>query len=338
MELMKLEMFIAVVEEGSVRRASERVFRTQPAVSIAIRRLEEEIDSPLFDRSKRCEYRLTQVGETLYTYAKRMLSLRSETMSAIEDVCNLRLGGLRIGANEVFSLYLLPQLAHAYSKQNPGIRMEIKCEGSESLLADLKDRKLDLALLPFKPVDRELEAKFIARDELVLIANPRHRFASKGHIDIENVSGEPFLAMEMSQSSSWHKEITDAFMGLKTPLNVIVENAPVEAIKKMIAIGLGIGFVPLMCVREEQTRGELTVIKIDEFHHEHSVWLVRRRAVQSHAVKAFVQLAVTFDGQAPDRELGFVRSQLMLSPTHITKAQKTCSASPSLKKHMVSRL
>ena len=68
---MQLEMFVAVVEEGSVRRAAERVFRTQPAVSTAVRKLEQEFSTPLFDRSKRYEFRLTQAGESLYRYAKR---------------------------------------------------------------------------------------------------------------------------------------------------------------------------------------------------------------------------------------------------------------------------
>ena len=99
MELMQLEMFVAVVEEGSVRAAAERVFRTQPAVSIAIGKLEREFEAPLFDRSKRHEYRLTQAGEALYAHATRMLSLRSETVSAVGDIRNLRLGRLRIGAN-----------------------------------------------------------------------------------------------------------------------------------------------------------------------------------------------------------------------------------------------
>src|SRR5580704_11441353 len=100
MELMQLEMFVAVVEEGSVRAAAERVFRTQPAVSIAIRKLEREFETPLFDRSKRHEYRLTQVGEVVYAQATRMLGLRSETLSALEDIRSLRQGRLRIGANE----------------------------------------------------------------------------------------------------------------------------------------------------------------------------------------------------------------------------------------------
>ena len=117
---MQLEMFVAVVEEGSVRRAAERVFRTQPAVSIAVRKLEQEFSAPLFDRSKRYEFRLTQAGEALYRYAKRILSLRNEATSELDDIAKLRVGHLRIGANESISLHLLPRLAQTYLKQHPG--------------------------------------------------------------------------------------------------------------------------------------------------------------------------------------------------------------------------
>lgn len=111
-------------------------------MSIAIRKLEEEFGASLFDRSKRYEYRLTQVGEALYSYATRMLHLRNEASAALGDICKLRAGRLRIGANESISLYLLPLLAEAFLKQHSKVRTEVKCERSESVLVELKERKL----------------------------------------------------------------------------------------------------------------------------------------------------------------------------------------------------
>ena len=294
-----MEMFVAVVEERSVRGAAERVFRTQPAVSIAIRKLEAEIGATLFDRSKRYEYRLTQAGEAMYSYATRMLHLRNEAAAALRDICNLRAGHLRIGANESVSLHLLPRLAEAFLKQHPRIRMEVKCERSERLLTDLKDRKLDLALISFRPEDKELDGEFILQDELVLITHPSHRLAAKESVGIGDLSAESLLVMDVSKPSPWHKKIADAFVKSKAPLHLTVENAPIETIKKMVAIGLGVGFVPLMCVRQERQRGELAVMEVEGLHQERSVWLVRRRAIQSHAAKVFVAVAVTFRTHGP---------------------------------------
>ena len=84
MELMQLEMFVAVVEEGSVRKAAARVYRTQPAVSMALRKLEQEVRASLLDRSHRRVYRLTRAGQVLYDYATRMLDLRDRAVAELQ--------------------------------------------------------------------------------------------------------------------------------------------------------------------------------------------------------------------------------------------------------------
>jgi DNA-binding transcriptional LysR family regulator len=294
MELMQLEMFVAVVEEGSVRAASERVFRTQPAVSIGVRKLEEEFGAPLFDRSRRYSFRLTRAGESLYDYARKMLSLRNEATSELGDIAKLRTGRLSIGANESSSLHVIPQLTRAFLKQHPGVLLELKCERSENLLNDLKARRLDLVLLSFRPDDRELESSFLFEDELVLITAPTHPLGQRGRAEFRDLDTEPVLMMDVSQPSPWHKRVADAFLRNKVPLHLQVENAPIEAIKKMVAIGLGVGFVPLLCVKEEVARGELTTVEVQGFHEVRSVWLVRRWAQRSNTVEAFMKVASEF--------------------------------------------
>ena len=84
MELMQLEMFIAVVEERSVRKAADRVFRTQPAISIALKKLESELGTRLFDRSRQMNYKPTRVGKRLYEYATRIIILRNKALSLEE--------------------------------------------------------------------------------------------------------------------------------------------------------------------------------------------------------------------------------------------------------------
>src|SRR5215471_717482 len=118
MELSQLEFFVTVVEEGGFSKAAERVYRTQPAVSIAIRRLEEELGAPLFERSQKTPA-LTEVGEMLYDYAGRILSLRDQALEVVAELRSLKRGRVRIGANESTSLYLLPQLILEYRKRYP---------------------------------------------------------------------------------------------------------------------------------------------------------------------------------------------------------------------------
>jgi DNA-binding transcriptional LysR family regulator len=100
--------------------------------------------------------------------------------------------------------------------------------------------------------------------------------------------------MDVSEPSPWHHKIAEAFTQFKAPLHLTVENAPIEMIKKMVAVGVGVGFVPLMSVREERENGKLAVVDVEGFHVERSVWLVRRRAVQSPAAKVFLETAMRF--------------------------------------------
>jgi DNA-binding transcriptional LysR family regulator len=151
MELMQLEMFVAIVEERSVHKAAERVFRTQPAVSIALTKLEQEIGAPLLDRSRRRDYRLTQAGEVLYEYASRIIGLRNEALSLLQDDGRACTGRLCVGVNGAANLRWIPQLTATFGHQYPDVRVEVLCDRPEKLIRELVDRKVDLALLAAQP-------------------------------------------------------------------------------------------------------------------------------------------------------------------------------------------
>ena len=151
MEIMQLEMFVAVVEERSFLRAAERVFRTQPAVSIGLRKLEGRIGVPLLDRSHRLGGRLTPAGEVLYEYAARILGLRDEALSALKQEHYTCAGNLRIGVTSAENFDWIPQLTRRFNIQYPDIRLEILCDRPVNLFRDLTERRLDIALLCARP-------------------------------------------------------------------------------------------------------------------------------------------------------------------------------------------
>src|SRR5215510_4637109 len=110
MDLFQLEIFVTVAREGSFSRAAEKLYRTQPAVSQAIRKLEREVGESLFDRSSR-DGILTDAGQMLHEYAQKLLNLRSEAHTALKELREMHKGKLAIAANEFTCLYLLPALA-----------------------------------------------------------------------------------------------------------------------------------------------------------------------------------------------------------------------------------
>ena len=186
MELTQLEFFVMVVEEGSFSKAAVRVYRTQPAVSIAIRRLEQEIGAPLFDRSQKTPT-LTDAGQIVYDYAQRILSLRDQAQDVVSELRSLQQGRVRIGANESTSLYLLPHIILEYRARHPNVKVKIFRHVSERLPREVLDRNVDFALLAYEPVDNDLESFPILQDELVLIMNPDHPLAECESVKIKDL-------------------------------------------------------------------------------------------------------------------------------------------------------
>jgi DNA-binding transcriptional LysR family regulator len=291
MELTQLEFFIMVVEQGSFSKAALRVYRTQPAVSIAIRRLEEEIGVPLLDRSQKTPT-LTDAGELFYDYAQRILALRDQAQNVVSELRSLERGRVRIGANESTSLYLLPHLILEFREKHPNVLVEIFRRTSEVLPREVLDRNVDFALLAFKPDDKELESFPILEDELVLILNPDHLLVERAQVRIEDLANESFLAHNV-KTGSRHK-VVEAFAQHHTPLNITLELATVETIKRFVQLKIGLAFVPRMCVAEELSRGTLATVPVEGLSYVRTLWVThRRQATFSHAAAAFLNVLHT---------------------------------------------
>lgn len=288
MELTQLEFFITVVEEGSFSKAAERVYRTQPAVSIAIRRLEEEIGAPLFERSQKTPT-LTEAGELVYDYAKRILGLRDQARETVAELRSLRRGRVRIGANESTSLYLLPHLILQYREQHPNVKVEIFRHVSERLPREVLDRNVDFALLAFEPEASNLESFPILRDELVLIMHPEHRLAGRDAVTVEELGTESFLAHNVKTAS--RNKVVEVFAEHHTPLNITLELATVETIKRFVQLRIGLAFVPRMCVSEELERGTLATVPVHGLTYHRTLFATHRRQMTfSHAAAAFLEV------------------------------------------------
>src|SRR5882672_414368 len=298
MELTQLEFFLMVVEQGSFSKAAVRVYRTQPAVSIAIRRLEEEIGAPLLDRSQKTPT-LTDAGELVYDYAKRILALRDQAQNVVSELRSLERGRVRIGANESTSLYLLPHLILEYRERHPNVKVEIFRHVSERLPREVLDRNVDFAVLAFEPVDDDLESFPILQDRLVLIMSPDHPLAKRESVKIKELGEESFLAHNV-QTASRHKVI-ETFAQHHTPLNITLELATVETIKRFVQLKIGLAFVPRMCVAEELERGTLATVPVPELSYFRTLWVTHRRNTSlSHAAAAFLAVLHQHASTAPE--------------------------------------
>src|SRR5580765_5539144 len=151
MEFMQLEMFVAVVEERSIGRAADRVSRTQPAVSIALRKLEGQFGTALLDRSRRRSYSLTAAGELLYECASHMIAMREEAKSMLRGEQHNCAGRLSIGASGSKTSEYVAKLTVKFRASHPRVRIELFSDGPERLLSEVANRKLDAAFFSTHP-------------------------------------------------------------------------------------------------------------------------------------------------------------------------------------------
>jgi DNA-binding transcriptional LysR family regulator len=165
MELMQLEMFVTVYEERGFKRAAEKVYRTQPAVSLAIAKLEKEIGSPLLvrRRGRREELHLTRTGELIYEYASRMIGLRNELLASLLPGKSRVGERLRLGISEGWTSRWLPQLIGKFRERRPHVSVGVWYERAELILREVRERRIDLALFDRVPgaVHRNMETMWI---------------------------------------------------------------------------------------------------------------------------------------------------------------------------------
>ena len=274
MEMAQLEYFTQVVNEKSFSKAADRVFRTQPAVSIAIRRLEEEIGMPILERTQKTPV-LTDAGKVVYDYAQRILALRDQVGEAIAELQSLKKGRVRVGANESTSLYLLPELILDFRAKHPQVKVEIFRHVSHRLPRELLERNIDFALMASEPADRDLEAFPVLKDELVLIMSPKHHLAGRSSVRIKDLGSESFIAHNVKSGS--RMKVIEAFARQHTPLHISLELATIETIKRFVRKRVGLAFAPRMCVREELERGVLATVPVRGLTYTRTLWAAHRR-------------------------------------------------------------
>ena len=299
-DLFQLETFLAVAREGSFSRAAQKLFRTQPAVSQAIRRLEQELGEALFDRSSR-DSMMTDAGRALTDYAERMLNLRTEAVGAIHSLRQLERGRLAIAANEFTCLYLLPILDE-FRHHHPMVQVCVQRALASRVANEVQNRNAEMGVLTFKPQDAELRSIAVYRDELAFVVPPRHPLARARQASIRQLGAELFVAHNVP--SPYRAKVLETFARRKVSLNMEVELPSIEAIKKFVSAGNGVALLPMIAVAAEVARGELIHVPVKELRFERKLRIVfGRKAALSHAARAFLKIAESFAEQQGGRFL-----------------------------------
>ena len=295
MELYPLKVFLTVATERSFSRAGEKLLRTQPAISLAVQRLEHELGEKLLDRTGR-EMILTDAGKIVLEFCRRFENLEREMENSLAELRDMASGRLVIGANETTSLYLMQHIV-SYRRQYPKVKVQVRRSLSSRVPAQLIDGDLELGVITYDPEDDRLESRVIFSDHLCFIVSPTHRFAHRESVSIRELGMETFIAHNVF--SPYRDIVLKAFQRAKVPLNMDVEMPTVETIRKMVARNEGVAFLPKMCVEHDFEQGTLKEVRVEELSMERKIRLIypARRAL-SHAARAFLEIVIGPDAAA----------------------------------------
>jgi DNA-binding transcriptional LysR family regulator len=286
MDLAALETFAAVATDHSFSRAARRLHRTQPAVSQAIRRLEEEIGERLIDRSQR-NAALTEAGRVLLDYARRLLRLSEEARTAVAELRDVRRGRVLIGANEAAVHALLP-VAARFQARHPGVQIDVRRIAARQIAHEVLDRTLDFGVLTFTPAERGLLTLPLGRDELVLLAHPAHPLARRRQVALEEVGRQVVIAH--NDPSPARERVLRLFEERHAPLNISMALPSLDGIKRAVEMRMGVALLPRRCALAEIALGRLAAVRVAELGQRRQVRFVYRQSGEiSAAAAAFLE-------------------------------------------------
>jgi len=262
LSLHKLEIFLAVAQEGKISRAAERLFMTQAAVSQHIHDLEASLGVALFSRHSQGVI-LTAAGETLLGYAKNIVWTIAAAENAVTQVKNLKDGKLEIGLTPAAASLLFPDWLRGLHEQFPAIKVSAQTNITPALEQALLEKQIDLAFVEGEiQYASRLHVVELLETQILVAVGADHPLGNQNAISIRELVEQPYLSRQgSSHTHSWMMELFARF-GLKP--NIVAEFDNPYAIQRAIVQGMGVSLMPACLVREDETQGRLRLLPITE--------------------------------------------------------------------------
>jgi len=234
LDLDQLQTFVSIADTGSFTRAAEEVHRTQSAVSMQMRRLEERIGKPLFEKDGRLN-KLTEEGERLLSYARRLLYLNRETLAAFDD--NRLEGTIRIGTPDDYADRFLPEIMARFARSNPRVELTVICEPTPGLVEHIKRGNLDIALVTHN--DARAQSEVVRREPLLWVSSQNH--ATHEQAVLPMAFGRP--------NCVWRRAACDVLDRQNRDYRVLFSSFSATVIAAAVLSGLAISVLPECALR-----------------------------------------------------------------------------------------
>lgn len=270
----QLQAFVEVSQRGSLSRAAEALFVTQPTLTARIKGLERELGSTLFIRSGR-GMRLTDAGRSFLPYAERSLGAAAAGRRLLDELARGETGQLALGAAPAVSTYVLPRILMRFRRTNPRVQLAVRTGHSEEVLDLVLQEQVQIGL-GRSLRHPQVNAIPLYEDELVLVVEPGHPFARAETLGTEQISDVQLILFD--RSSSYHRLTNEFFRGAGAVPRGVMELDNIDAAKKMVEQGLGVALLPHTAVAGELEAGVLRAVTLaDAPQLKREIVIFRRR-------------------------------------------------------------
>jgi DNA-binding transcriptional LysR family regulator len=248
-ELRQLKQFVAVADLLSFRRAAERLHMAQPPLSVAIRKLEDELGAELFERRGRT-IRLTPAGHEALRTSRRCLADADDVRSATLSAAKGESGRVRVGFVGSATYALLPRLIPVFRQRYPGIVLELRESTNLELLALLEQERLDVGLVRYPTASASaLSFQVIERDVFHAVLPKKHPLAAQRTVSLKALAQEPLIDYASTKVPGLHAMVMLAFQHARLSPRVVQEATQVQTVVSLVESGLGVALVPSVSSR-----------------------------------------------------------------------------------------
>jgi DNA-binding transcriptional LysR family regulator len=262
LENFHLRVFRTVAEQLSFRKAGEKLYLTQPAVTLQIKTLEEQLALKLFNRNA-SGVDLTEAGKTLLEYACRLAALAEEAENELAAASGEAAGELTLGASTTIAQYVLPPALAEFARRYPAIHLQVASQNTEHIAAGVASGRFALGLIEGPPMRRDLKIESWFDDEMVVVTPHSHEWAAQSSITAEDLLTVPLVMRERGSGSRHVVEQALQKAGLRLgKLKIAMELDSTEAILSCIESGLGVGFASVWALNRHGRRESLMQLRL----------------------------------------------------------------------------
>lgn len=288
MDFEQLRTFLEVSRLRSFSRAAEKLMVTQPAISAQIRTLETEVGARLFDRDGG-KVTFTAAGRVFEPFAEHCLQCHNHIMVTVGELHRTPRGEISVSANEATSLYVLPAVFAQFKQQYSRVGLSIVRADRLRTIEAVLNREVDFGVVSLPVKDSRLIVDTLHRDDVVLVAPSNHPLAQRESVKVADILTQQLLLPKQGRQ---RELIEDLFRANDVSPRVAMEVESSELLKRLIAAGLGIGFLPRSNVQEDTKSGTLKILKLDGVRLNRELALIYRKdKTLTRAAHVFLEIA-----------------------------------------------